>query len=173
MHLSGKVTAKEVKDIGTLVRSKWYWPHLLIKNLHGLLFLAVLLWATIAGAIAGEREHWRARVAIVLVVAAVFGWALFSARRSRKRQLTALNAGLPDHIDVDVKGIETHNANGATSFRPWSAMRGWRSRETVILLDLVETKSFLILPLTELTSSDAAVLRGMLTSQLGTEIDKR
>jgi hypothetical protein len=172
MQISGKVTAQELADIGSLVRPKWYWPKLLIQNLYGLLIVGVLLWTTSAAAMAGEREHWRARIVIWLVIAGLFGWVLVSARRSRRKELVKLNAGLPDRIHLVPTGIQSHNVNGAMSFPPWSALRGWRSTSKVILLDLTESEAFIILPIAQLASSDVALLRGMVSSQLGTAQSK-
>ena len=60
MQLRGKLTAEEVKDIGNLVRSKWYWPKLLLRSFYGLVLVGALVWGTIAKIVAEDWHNWRA-----------------------------------------------------------------------------------------------------------------
>ena len=95
--------------------------------------------------------------------------AVFSTRRSSRKNLAALNATAPDYIDLDGSGLRTQQSNGATSFQPWESFKGWRSAQSVILLDLAASKRVTILPLTALSVSERDVLRGLVASRLGAE----
>jgi hypothetical protein len=166
LQVRGKLTKQEIKETGKLVRSKWYWPKLLLRNSYGLLLVCGVLWATIAKAISRDTDHWQGIAVIWIVIAAILGLAIVSTRRSARKSLEELNRGLPDSISLNAEGVQTKSGNGATSSRPWSGFKGWRESESIVLLDMAETKGFMMLPLSDLIPAEREVLRGMLRSYL-------
>jgi hypothetical protein len=166
MELGGKLTAREMKDVAKLLRSRWYWPRWLLSNLYGLMLIGALLWGTIASAVSGHSAHWRALGVIWLVIAAIFVWAVVSTIRSQKRGFARSNPNLPDRIRLTDVSVETQSAGGRTCTAPWNAFRGWRANGSVILLDLENSDSFIILPTTNLSATDRDLLLGLLNSYL-------
>jgi hypothetical protein len=169
MVLTGKLTEQEVNDAGSLVRSKWYWPQVLLKNALGVFFVGAAVWATIASWMSGDHGHFRAELVVWIIVALIIWRAVAKVRRSRQEDLVRLNAGLPDSIELDASGLQMKYANGAATARSWSAVQGWRWAGSVALLQVPEVQGIVILPMTQLPPEQREVLLGVLTNQLGPE----
>jgi hypothetical protein len=165
MQLSGRITSQEVNEINKLVRSKWYWPKFLISNLYGIVLFGAILWATIAAFLSGKQDRRLFFVWIVLF--AIIGVAAIDTRISRKKGLRKFNESQPQTIRIDSTGVLTEGQGGSKSIHPWHAFRSWRSAGTVILLDLVGSDGFLILPLNALSTAERELLRGIIKQQVG------
>lgn len=167
MRVRGKLLPEEIREIGTFLRSKWYWPKLLLRSWYGLLLFAALVWGTATKIIAGNREHWLALSVVWLCVAAIFIWAFFNTRRERRRDIQVLNQRLPDWLILDEQGLQTQNRDGRTSSRPWKTLTNWWEGKAVIFLALTEASSYVFLPLSDLNEIEADNLRAILHKHLG------
>lgn len=166
MRFTGKLTATDLDDVGTVTRSKMYWPKLLAANWYGiLLFLAAIL-ATISGLLGWIKPNWKAVAIVWAVIAAITGWTVYRTKRARARELTQLNASLPDHITLTIEGVEWDGPNGATGFLPWRNFKGWREGKRVILVDQSAGNRFVMLPVAQLPGIDLQSVRQFLQSQI-------
>jgi len=167
MRVRGKLLPEEIREIGNFLRSKWYWPKLLIRSWYGLLLFAALVWGTATKIIAGDRQHWAALSTMWLVVAAISTLTFFNARRKRDRDIQVLNQRLPEWLILDEQGLQTQNRDGRTSSRPWKTLTNWREGRVVIFLALTEASSYVFLPLSDLNEGEADNLRAILHKHLG------
>ena len=172
MQLTGQLNEEELKDVGRIARSKWYWPRILLRNAYGFVFLGVLFWATIVNLLSPNHQHWHALAIFWAAVTVLISVAVFRTIKSRPKVLAKLNAGLPNWVELDAQGVHTRSSNGSTSLRPWNAFRGWRLGSCVILLYLTEVKGFVMLPLTGLPNADRMALQGVISSHLGPASNK-
>lgn len=167
MQIQGKLTAEELKDVGNLVRSRWYWPKLLLRSFYGVVLVVALVGATVAKIIARDWSHWEGLAGFWLIVAIVLGGSTYSVRRSSRKELAELNASLADTIILNDSGISTRKTNGATSSQPWGAFRGWRNGKIVALVDIADARGFVMLPLSGLNVVEQEQVRHTLTAYLG------
>ena len=135
MKFGGKLTQADLKDLQKLVRSKMYWPKLLLANWFGLLIACVLLWATVSGLLGHTKPNWRVLALIWLVVAGIFAWGVYRAKAGSARALTQVNAILPEWVTLDSNGIECDGPNGARAFQPWRNFKQWREGWRIVLLE--------------------------------------
>jgi len=112
MKVRGKLSAEEAKDVGNLVRSKWYWPKLLLRSSYGIILFAALVWGTFDKVVSGTLKLWDPLEIAWVVVAAVVIYAVVSTRREQRTELQDLNSGLPDLISLDQDGIRTEKSSG-------------------------------------------------------------
>ena len=166
IKLSGKLTAEDLEDIGHLVRSKWYWPRLLLRNLYGLFLFGGLLWITVAGLVNHEHLNWRGVGAIWAIVLSLLLFLYFREKKARGRQLTEMEVALPDWITLTAVGLSFDGPNGASSFQPWASYKRWREGKRTLIVDYALHKGFAMLPVSGLSESERQVLRGLLDSHL-------
>jgi hypothetical protein len=167
MKVRGKLLAGEIKEASRFLRSKWYWPKLLLRSSYGGLLFLALLWGTIAKAVNGDREHWMGLTIVWLVVIAILLWVVFTTRRSQQRGVQLLNDSLPDELVFDSEGIHAASADGRRSFRPWASLTGWREGDLVLYLKIGKTEGYVLVPLSELSASDRYALCSDLLIYLG------
>jgi hypothetical protein len=165
VHLSGKITEQDLRDVRSTTRSKWYWPKLLAANWYGLTILGIVIWATIAGLIGSIHPNWREVGILWLVVLGLLGWTFFRTKSAMAKQFRKLNATLPDWITLADNGVQLDGPNGAKIFNPWSAFSGWREGKQVILLDMTGG-GFLILRLEDKPEIERESVRQFLRSHL-------
>ncbi len=166
MEIRGKLLPEEIKEAGSFIRSKWYWPKLLLRSWYGGLLLVVLLWGTIAKALSGDREHWVGLSVVWLVVISILGWVFFSTRRSQRLGVVTLNESLPDVLAITDEGISTRSRSGQTSFLPWTVFTHWCDGARVVFLSISGTRG-LVVPLSDLDVANAGALRDTLRAHLG------
>jgi hypothetical protein len=166
IKLNGKLSAEDIEDVFRLVRTKWYWPRLIVRNLYGALFLGALLWATVAGLMKGERLNWRGLGLIWAFLLFLVVFLYFRTRQARAKDISRMAAALPDHITVDAKGLHFDGPNGASGFQPWASYRRWREGKRTVVVEYAAHKGFAMLPVSALSQSELQVLRGFLDSQL-------
>jgi hypothetical protein len=166
MKVRGKLSADEVKDVGNLVRSTWYWPKLLLRSSYGIVLFAALIWGTFNKLVSGSLKRWDPLVIAWVVVAALVGYAVVSTRREQRKELQELNSGLPDVFSLDQDGIRTERSSGGYSFQPWSNFAGWRKGRAVVLLDLATTKGFMMIPFRDLSEATQVQLEQLLITNL-------
>ena len=166
MEIRGKLLPEEIKEAGGFLRSKWYWPKLLLRSWYGGLLFLALLWGTVAKALSGDHEHWAGLSVVWLVVISIVGWAFLSTRRSQLLASVALNESLPDLLTMTDEGISTWSGNGQKAFLPWTALTSWYNGTRVLFLSILGTRGLLI-PLSDLDAADQRVLRDTVQAHLG------
>ena len=167
VRLTGKVTEADMNELRRMVRSKMYWPKFLLANWYGIALLAIVLWATIAGAAGATKPNWKAVGIIWLVLGVIFAWSFYRARTTSRREFSRLNAGLADWITIANEGITFDGPNGAKSFQPWGSFRSWRPGQRVFLVDRSQD-GFVILPVADLSDVQRQSLRQLLDCQFPT-----
>ena len=150
-----------------MLRTRSYWPKLLMRNLYGFLLLGVFALVTINAALTHAHTNWKVFGTIWLVVAALFAWAMFNSRHAVRKDLAGYNASAPDFFEIDEQGLRTERANGSTTSHPWKAFRSWGDGSSVILLFLKKGTFVQIVPLSDVPALEAEFLRGTLNSHLG------
>jgi hypothetical protein len=161
MRFRGKLSEADLDDVRRLVRTKLYWPKLILANWYGVLLLGAVIWATVEGIVGNTRPNWTAIAVIWGVILAIAAWSFYRAKRSLAMEFQNLSAGLPDWLTLDDNGVKSDGPNGATAFRPWQNFKGWREGRRVILLDL-ETGAFLILLIDERSEAERESIRQFL-----------
>jgi hypothetical protein len=165
MQVSGKLDHADFKDVGAMVRSKMYWPKLLLANAFGILVFIGITWATVAAALGEGHPNWTGLALIWLVITAIFVWAFWSARKSTYKEQEQLNSRLPDWIVFQSDGVKTLGPGGATSFHPWSSFKSWRQGKRVILLE-TRVDSIFMLPFARLPEDEQESLRHYLHANI-------
>jgi hypothetical protein len=163
MKFGGKLTQPDLKDVQKIVRSKMYWPKLLLANWYGLLLTCVVLWATVSGFMGYTKPNWRAVALIWLVLAGIFAWAIYRTKRGTVRALTQVNAILPDWVTLNNDGIQCDGPNGAKAFQPWRTFKQWREGRRVVLLEQSNGQR-VILHVADLSEIERHTLRQLLQS---------
>jgi hypothetical protein len=166
MQFQGKITEADLKDAQKMSVSKMYWPKLLLANWYGTALILGLIWATISGLLGQTKPNWRAVAMIWVVVAGIVLWVVYRAKRSQARELTELNATLPDQVILTNAGVKCDGPNGATGFLPWRTFKGWREGRRVVLIDQSQGNSVVILPVAQLSEVERLSLRQYLQSQI-------
>ncbi len=167
MQVRGKLLPIEIKEASRFVRSKWYWPRVVLRSWYGLMLLLVLAWGTIVKIVSGDREHWLGLSLVWVAVAGILVWVISSTRRSRDRAIKALNQGLPDWLVFGSDGVQGTSTDGVTSSRPWTTLSGWREGASLLALSLSGKQGFVFVPLTDLLSEQRVELRKILREHLG------
>ncbi len=166
MEISGKLSEDQVKAIVRFLRSKAYWPKMLLTNLPGLAIAVAVLVLTFQAITTGDRTH----AALIITSWLLFGGLFFGyykmQTKNRRKALEDMNFGLPDLIVLNSEGVQTRNSLGVFTSRPWSSFKGWRNVGPVVLLDTIEA-GFLIIPQSTLSTVDSEALKGILKSFLG------
>jgi hypothetical protein len=166
MQFTGNVTEADLTDVRKLVRSRMYWPKQFLANWYGIGLLIAIAWATIAGFLGQTKPNWTAVAVIWAVVISIVWWAIYSTKRTRARELTQLNATLPDSITLANDGVKWEGPNGSTGFHPWRTFKGWRERRRVILIDKCDGNNFVILPVSQLSETERIPVRQLLQSHI-------
>jgi len=166
MQFQGKITEADLNDVRKMIVSKMYWPRLLLANWYGLALILALIWATISGLLGQTKPNWRAVAMIWVVVAGIVLWVVYRAKRSQARELTELNATLPDQVILTNDGVKCDGPNGATGFLPWRTFKGWREGRRVVLLDQCQGNRFVMLPVSQLSEIERQPIRQFLQSHI-------
>jgi hypothetical protein len=168
IKLSGKLNKEDLDDIRRSIRSKWYWPKIILRSLPGIAFLGLLVWSTVAGLAYGTKVNWRGIGSIwaFLVLLAIFLY--FRGKTAHKKELSAMATALPDWITVAVDGLHYDGPNGASGFQPWAAYKRWHEGKRTVVVEYAAHKGFAMLPISGLTESERQVLRGLFDSHLVT-----
>lgn len=167
-RFNGKLTELELKDVQRILRTKTYWPKMLLRNWYGLLLFCAVVSATIAGMIGTTRPNWTAVGVIWLVIIGILAWSAYRSRKSFAAQSARLNSTLPTTLEFESRGVHLELPEGATAFHPWQSFSGWREGERVILLDKRD-KTFLMVSITELPEIERDSLRRLLRSSIAPE----
>jgi hypothetical protein len=166
MQFQGKITEADLNEVRKMTVSKMYWPRLLLTNWYGLSLVLALIWATIS-----TNSTWRFITIAWTVVTGIALWAVYSSKRTLASEFSQLNAALPDHLNLAADGVKIDDPNGASAFLPWQVFKGWREGGRVVLLDLAQGSSFVILPVAHLSDSERLWVRQLLQSHLATVSD--
>jgi len=166
MQFTGKLTEADLRDIGKMTRTKMYWVRLVAGNWYGTALLLIVVWGTIAGLLGQINPNWRAIGMIWAVLVALFLWATYRTKRAWARQLTQLNATLPDQVIFTNDGVKLDGPNGATGFLPWRNFKGWREGQRVVLIDQCEGNRAVMLPLAQLSEIERLPIRQFLHSHI-------
>jgi len=125
MRFGGKLSEADLNDVRGIVRSRFYWPKLILANWYGLTLTAVILWLTVAGLLGYMQPNWTAVAVIWLVIFAILGWVFWSTKRALSKEFSQLNAGLPDFVEVQDNGIKTSGPGGQMRLILGAASRGF------------------------------------------------
>ena len=112
------------------------------------------------------NTHWRAIGPIWLVLAGLTVWGISRAKGTMARQLTRLQATLPDWIDLTEESVRFDGPGADTHLRPWGDFRGWFEGQRVILLEWSEGGAPVILPIGDLSDAARQPVRQFLQSRL-------
>jgi hypothetical protein len=82
------------------------------------------------------------------------------------REFSQLNATLPDHLNLTTDGVKIDGPNGASAFLPWRTFKGWREGRRVVLIDLSQGNSVVILPVAQLSEIERLSIRQYLQSHI-------
>ena len=134
IEVSGRLTEDDLDDAARLVRSRWYWPKLLLQNAHSFLLVGAFAWATVLGLLGRTSPNWWAMGVIWLVILATAVWSAISVRRERKADLARLNEMLPETMTLDYEGLMWRRSGEQVRI-PWGEVSGWHERGRVIALD--------------------------------------
>lgn len=166
MQFAGKLNEADLFEIGKRSRTKMYWVRLVVANWYGTALLLMVVWGTIAGLLGQINPNWRVIGIIWVVVAGLGFWAVYNTRRTRARQLTQLNAVLPDQVSLTNDGVKLDGPNGATGFLPWRNFKGWREGHRIVLLDQCEGNRAVMLPVAQLSEIEREPIRQFLQSHI-------
>lgn len=153
MRFNGKLSKEDLDEVRRLIRPRMYWPKLIVSNLYGFLLLGAIAWATVNALIGKTHPSWTTLGLIWVVILAIVGWNFYRTKKSVSKEFLQFNAGLPDWLTLDDKGLTADGPDGALIFRPWLNFKGWRDGRRVILLDL-EGDGFIILPIAERSEAE-------------------
>lgn len=169
MRVRGKITEEELTEVRNLVRSKWYWPKLLIANWYGILLLCAVLWATVEGLIGNTHPNWQGVGIIWLVVGGIFGWSFYSAKQSSAKDFFQLDKTLPDWINLDNTGAKLEGPNEANLFFPWQNFKSWREGRKVVLLT-TQNGALVILPIAVESQIERGFIQQLIVSHIATKL---
>ena len=173
MQIDGKPTPAEINEASHIMRSKSIWARYLISQAYGILLLVAILWILISTLLSGKPIPWKGDGLLFAFLAAIVALSWVRIRRNKRRMQTALNHEFADAIQLETSGVKTESNNGANSFTPWSAFKGWRMGKQIALLNYAEGKRTLILPLSGLSAPEQQTLRGTIQSYLGPPSNRR
>jgi hypothetical protein len=163
--LKGKVTEADLRNVRKMMRSKMYWPKLLLASWYGLALICIVLSATISGLVGATKPNWQAVGVLWLVIAASLAWAAYSTKRRMAREFIQLNAALPEWITLARDGLRFEGPNGANGFQPWSNFKKWREGECALLLEQSQG-GFVILPISDLSDVERQGICNVLRSYI-------
>ena len=170
MEFAGKLNEEDMADVQKTARSKSYWPKLLLANWYGIGLFLMVTWGTISGLLGQTKPNWTAVAIIWAVIAAIVAWAVYRTKRARVRELTQLNADLPDHVYLTSDGLKWDGPDGATGFLPWRNFKGWREGKRVVLVDKIDGSRFVMLPVGHLSEIERLPIRQYLSSHISPSI---
>lgn len=131
MRIGGKLLPEEVREVRRLVRSRWYWPKILVSNLSGLLVALAVFWLMVQFAL---ERNWKSSALCLLTMVIVGVYAYVATVRSDKQAMDRFHKGLPDWLDIDTQGIHLSFDDGRTSFFPRTTVTKAICGECVLLL---------------------------------------
>jgi len=166
MRFAGKLSEAELGDLQKLTIPKMYWPKLLLANWYGFALIAAIIWATLSGFLGRTKPNWQAMGVIWLVIAVIILWSVFTTKREGARNLAKLNATLPDQVNFTNAGVTLDGPNGASAFLPWTHFKGWREGKRVMLVEMVEGNSIVIVPVAQYSEIDRQPIRQLLQSSI-------
>ncbi len=162
MQFHGKLNQAEVKEATRLIRPKGYAWRLALTNIRLVIYVVIvvaIVWASIAHHTRIPPQVIVIRIALLVVIG---GFSVFRYRKSSREAVLALDASLPDTIDLSPVGVRHHGPNGAEGFQPWTSYTGFREGRHVVLLRRKEKNLFSVLPVSGLSDGERGNLRGML-----------
>jgi len=169
MEFTGKLTEPDLKDVAKMTRSKMYWVKLVVGNFYGAALLLIAVWVTISGLLGQTKPNWPGVAVIWALGAGLILLSVYRTRRAWARQVTQLNAALPERISFTNDGVKWDGPNGATGFVPWRNFKGWREGRRVILVDQRDGNRAVMLPVAQLSEIDRLPIRQFLQSQIPPE----
>ncbi len=167
MQFTGKLTGPDWAEVGRLAASKWdrVKPWLVIA-LFAIGTLAGAAVCTVSSLTSGPRPDWKAVAAIWAIVALLVLGTVYKTKRDRSLEIARLNAELPDQIGLTSEGVKMEGPDGASSFLPWKAFKGWREGRRVVLIEDSRRKSFVIVPVGRQSVTARESIRQFLASYI-------
>ncbi len=166
MQFHGKLNEAEVREATRLIRPKGYAWHLALTNIRLVIYAVIvvaILWASITNHTKIPPAVLAIRVALLVVIG---GFSVVRFRKNNREAVTALDASLPDRLDLSPEGVRHHGPNGAEGFQPWTSYTGFREGQHVVVLRRREKNLFSVLPISGLSEGERGNLRGLLQQSL-------
>jgi len=162
MEFAYSLTNAEMREAVRLNRTKAARLWRLLRYLRLIMVVGVLLVLMVAN-LRSHHPNWAAVVGLAfaaafVAVVAVWSWSFRDRRRVRRMN------GAGERMIIDANGIGTANAQGATSFAPWSQFRGWR--EGGLVFTVSDAKTFRTIPKSALSEMQVAEVHGILQTQI-------
>lgn len=154
-------------------RSRLVWVRLITSWSYAAIFIAVMLWLLVEQFLSARKVDWSTVAGLLVFLALIVFGAWLRVWRINRRAVATIRPALPDAIDLDSSGLKTRSNDGANSFTPWNAFKGWRVGQKVLLLDLREGIRSVILPFASLSTAEQETLRGTVQSYLGPPSNRR
>ena len=162
MEFAYKITNAEMREAVRLNRTKVARLWWLLRYLRLIMVVGVLLVVFVAN-LRSRTPNWGAVVGLAFAAAFVAVVAVWSWAFRDRRRVQRMNAA-GERTTIDANGIGTTNAQGATSFAPWSRFHGWREGRLVFTVG--DAKAFRTIPKSALSETQVAEVRGILEAQI-------
>ena len=166
MRFHGKLNEAEVKEATRLIRPKGYTWRVALTYIRLIVYAAIVIaivWASIVQHARIPPAVIAIRVALLVVIG---GFSIYRFRKSSREAVLALDASLPDTLELSPAGVRHHGPNGAEGFQPWTSYTGFREGQHVVLLRRKEKNLFSVLPVSGLSDGERSNLRGLLQQSL-------
>jgi len=160
------------KSLGEAARQgrRWYaWPLWFVQNAYGILLVAGLLWAVVAGLIAAihGKEHNVYRLlglaGFLIVLVGVYLWSYWNTLKQRSLLLSKIN---PVRLTLSQEGITWVEPSGASSFVPWTMYSDFRDGRFVCALRTTAGGPYRSIPKDTLTEPTSERIRSVLLANL-------
>ena len=166
MEFSGKLTSKDVEDLGSLLRPRLYWVREIVEGWRGAALLIAIVWATILGLLGKTNPNWWAMAAIWAVIVAISAWTVRKVRREREQELRQFNAALPETVIFTARGVTWNDRDGQAGFVAWGEFTNWRERGRVVVLDAPGRKPAVVISIAHLSDIERQQVRDRLRSHI-------
>ena len=166
MQFGGKLDEADLSDVRRLTRSKMHWVKLVVANWYGTALISIALWATISALLGQIKPNWQALALVWAVGGGLLVWTVYWTKRAQAKQLTQLNATLPDQVSLTKDGVKLDGPNGATGSLPWRNFKGWREGRRVMLIDQCEGNRAVMLSVAQLSEIERLPIRQFLQSHI-------
>jgi hypothetical protein len=164
MEIRASFTTAELREVGRLSRSRFFWLRFLAVNWYATLLAVALISVLVNSQIHHQPMLWKQFLIVLAVVAALYAYAWFRYTRKFSR-LAARSAARNKTCMLDGDGIHTQAESGATSFVPWESFD--RCMEGKLIFLLKGNDAVMAIPFDE-TNRDS--LRGYIRSNIAGDL---
>lgn len=163
MKFCAKLDQDDVTDLRRMIRSRMYCSKLLVANWYVIVLLCTLFCVTFEALSGAIRPNWGGIGLMWLVILAIVPIAFYRTKRARAKELSQLQAMLPEWISLGDDGVKVIGLNGASSSVPWINFKTLREGQRVMLLDM-HAGGFVMLPVAGLPEQQRESIRQLFRS---------